>query len=46
MKCCICDNDIPPGNKEHNALPVRNGKCCNYCNRNLVLPRRIKQYCY
>lgn len=41
MKCCICDKDAGPyGN---NALPVKDGKCCNYCNVTIVIPARVKQ---
>lgn len=38
-KCVICKKEFEGyGN---NAEPVANGRCCNYCNMNVVLPARI-----
>jgi len=46
MKCCICKEEIEieengwaSGN---NAEPVMEGRCCNNCNMELVIPKRIK----
>lgn len=38
-KCCICEKYfIGYGN---NADPIRAGVCCDYCNKEFVLPGRI-----
>jgi len=38
-KCIICRQKFRgPGN---NAVPVRKGQCCDNCNINVVIPRRI-----
>lgn len=40
-KCCICGKDIQGwGN---NALPVKDGICCDECNEKKVIPARIVQ---
>jgi coenzyme F420-reducing hydrogenase beta subunit len=50
-KCVICKGDIehqktPEGEvfwtKGHQAWPVADGKCCQVCNDNVVLPRRLE----
>jgi hypothetical protein len=51
MKCCICKGDIekerdPITNKVYweegnNAQPYKDGRCCNICNFQLVIPYRI-----
>jgi len=40
--CVICNwNEIIGfGN---NAQPVKDGTCCNWCNANFVIPKRIEQ---
>ena len=44
-KCVICRQEIKPNaiGWEHgnNAQPVAEGQCCDECNFNIVLPRRI-----
>lgn len=45
-KCDICFNDIPVEfngwNKGNNAEPVvKDGRCCNTCNSNVVVPARV-----
>tara|TARA_Y100001951_G_C11258857_1_gene251213 strand:- start:517 stop:807 length:291 start_codon:yes stop_codon:yes gene_type:complete len=45
-KCDICSNDIPVEfngwDNGNNAEPVvLNGRCCNACNSNVVLPARV-----
>lgn len=41
MKCIICNyNDI--GEFGHNAEPVKEGRCCSWCNNNFVMPKRIE----
>ena len=49
--CCICGKKIdamvsPDTGKEiwtkgHNALPVKDGRCCSDCNNKIVVPLRI-----
>jgi len=50
-KCCLCDGDIDHHKTEegevywtlgHNALPIKEGQCCDFCNSTIVLPKRIK----
>lgn len=39
MKCCLCQKEIVGyGN---NAEPVMNGRCCNDCNANIIIPNRL-----
>ena len=39
-KCIICNTQIKGwGN---NANPVQNGRCCNDCNTEVVIPYRIE----
>jgi hypothetical protein len=41
-KTCIfvgCDNSL--GQWGNNALPIKEGRCCDDCNMNVVLPARI-----
>lgn len=39
-KCCICNKEIKGyGN---NAEPVKKGTCCDKCNREVVIPARMK----
>lgn len=42
MKCCICGKEIEGyGN---NPVPVKaEGRCCDECNSNYVIPERIRQ---
>jgi len=53
MICSICSNEIEPQRKPsgeiywehgHNAAPVKEGRCCSWCNDTLVVPLRIKTY--
>ena len=39
MECCICRGKL--GKYGNNAKPVMNGRCCDRCNRDLVIPVRI-----
>jgi len=44
MKCCICKKEIEikKGWKEgNNAYPIKNGRCCDYCNSMKVIPARL-----
>ena len=41
MKCCICKLE---DGKEfgNNAQPIMEGECCDDCNREKVIPRRLE----
>ena len=40
-KCSICGKQYEGyGN---NAQPVNNGRCCDECNRTVIIPRRITE---
>lgn len=45
MKCSICQKTIPVKfdgwDKGNNAEPVNNGRCCDICNENVVIPARM-----
>ena len=50
IECSICKNEIEKQLDEdgdilwdhgHNAEPVTEGRCCNDCNMNVVIPARI-----
>lgn len=45
MKCCICGNEIPVTSygwsEGNNAQPVKDGRCCDKCNDEVVMPARI-----
>lgn len=53
MKCCLCDGEIekkrhPETNEIYweegnNAEPLKDGRCCEWCNNNLVIPLRIRR---
>lgn len=53
MECCICHNQIEvhrhPVTGEavwdqgHNAAPLENGRCCDTCNAEKVIPSRFGQ---
>lgn len=52
MKCCICGGEIKPPYPNskldpiywgHNALPVKEGRCCDTCNFTVVLPERLNR---
>lgn len=48
-ECCLCGNKIYPQIKVsgdywgHNALPLKNGRCCDSCNATKVIPERLKR---
>lgn len=47
IHCCICNEYIEPNNGwiyGNNAEPVKDGRCCNKCNSEIVIPERIHQY--
>ena len=48
--CCLCNGPIDPHTTPegkvywtagHNALPVKDGRCCTQCNGTKVLPARL-----
>ena len=45
--CIICDGDIAVDRSGwrhgHNAMPVRQGRCCGECNALVVVPMRIRK---
>ncbi len=49
MKCSICGNEIDKHyhngkmywDSGHNAQPVNSGRCCDTCNSEVVIPRRL-----
>lgn len=46
MKCCLCGKEIPmkgSWSEGNNAQPVADGRCCDYCNINKVMPARMKR---
>jgi len=51
MKCSICNLEIEAKkdkngkviwDKGNNAQPINDGRCCDWCNENLVSPLRIR----
>ena len=47
MKCCICKGkikkEINGWDRGNNALPIKDGRCCNKCNSTIVIPARFYQ---
>ncbi len=45
MTCSICEKEIETQtngyNQGHNASPVNDGRCCNSCNWDVVIPKRM-----
>jgi hypothetical protein len=50
--CIICGSKIPPHKTKegvvyweggHNAMPIAEGRCCDLCHDNVVLPTRLKE---
>jgi hypothetical protein len=46
MICSICQTPILPEGPNkwtggHNAEPINDGRCCGYCNNDIVIPARI-----
>ena len=37
--CCICGKPIE--GYGHNAMPIKEGLCCDLCNKERVLPSRV-----
>jgi hypothetical protein len=47
MKCSICEKEIPVKeggwSQGNNAQPVNDGRCCDDCNMNVVVPARMRE---
>tara|TARA_R110000868_G_scaffold81260_3_gene230148 strand:+ start:15492 stop:15689 length:198 start_codon:yes stop_codon:yes gene_type:complete len=52
MDCCICKKQIEPQRTEsgeiywtqgNSALPIHDGRCCNKCNAEIVIPARFTE---
>ena len=45
LKCSICGNEIIPNSigwkYGNNSFPINEGRCCDECKLNIVLPRRM-----
>ena len=45
MKYCICGEEIEKKingwDSGNNAEPIRKGRCCDKCNKGLVIPTRL-----
>ncbi len=39
--CVICGKEFD--DYSYNAYPVKDGSCCEKCNRNVVIPARLKE---
>lgn len=45
MKCCLCKKEIEvkgTWSQGNNANPVKDGRCCDRCDSEIVIPFRIK----
>ena len=42
IECCLCGISIQKI-ESNNAQPIKEGRCCGYCNSIVVIPARIKQ---
>ena len=40
IECCICEKQIKEV-KSHNAYPFKEGRCCDLCNMEYVIPKRM-----
>ena len=52
MKCVICKSEIEKHytsegvlhwDKGNNAMPIADGKCCDKCDNDIVLPHRLAE---
>lgn len=44
IKCCLCGENIKPvgtWTQGNNARPLKDGRCCDDCNMNKVIPARL-----
>lgn len=40
ISCCLCGDSVNEM-QSHNARPVKDGRCCNICNMEIVIPKRF-----
>jgi hypothetical protein len=40
IECCICEKKIEEV-RSNNAVPFKEGKCCDLCNMEYVIPKRM-----
>jgi len=40
LNCVLCDDEVSES-MSHNARPVKDGRCCNLCNMEVVIPARF-----
>lgn len=46
MKCCLCNVEIDTELRDYkgnNALPIKDGNCCDDCNLQKVIPARLEK---
>jgi hypothetical protein len=47
LLCSICGDEVTPSPtgwaEGHNAAPVGDGRCCDFCNDVHVIPERIRR---
>ena len=52
IDCCICHKQIEPDRTEsgeiywtqgNDAMPIHDGRCCNKCNAEIVVPDRFTE---
>ena len=46
IKCCLCEKEIEAvGNwtEGNNAQPLKDNRCCDFCNNTKVIPERIRR---
>ena len=44
MKCCFCNGEISGyGNNIQPLIRGRNSKCCDTCNRDIIIPLRMME---
>ena len=45
MKCCFCKSVIDGyGNSIRPLIRERNARCCDNCNRDIIIPLRMLEY--
>ncbi len=47
MKCCLCGEKIETvgtWTQGHNAWPLKDGRCCTFCDNTKVIPARVKTF--